>query len=103
AVFELVASGKPLGTFPFFYTEASVLWDNVATGWPLAVLLRDANDNIVDFVCGYGADPAGIKNPFPIPHSEWIGNSVAANINTSLTLQRVGSLDHNDNTDWVAR
>jgi len=37
AVFELVASGKPLGTFPFFYTEASVLWDNVATGWPLAV------------------------------------------------------------------
>ena len=42
-----------------------------------------------------------IADPIAIPREAWIGNPIPANTNLSLTYQRIGKADHNDNSDWI--
>ncbi|HMC28770.1 MAG TPA: Calx-beta domain-containing protein, partial [Verrucomicrobiae bacterium] len=100
-IFQLFRAGTAPGTFPVFYTGLTLFWNNNVVGNNLAVLLRDADNNIVDFVCAYGADPAEIKDPLAIPHAEWLGNSIPAPSDGLLTFQRVGQTDHNNASDWT--
>lgn len=102
AVFQLFRQGAAPGAFPSFFAGTNFLWNNAVVGNPLAILLRDASDGLVDFVCGYGADPAQIKTPSSIPHHLWLGEAFAASTNGLLTFQRVGSTDRNTAADWIA-
>ncbi len=101
-VFQLFRQGTAPGAFPVFFAGANLFWNNGVVGNSLAVLLRDSESNVVDFVCAYGADPAQIKDPSPIPRDQWIGEAIAANTNLTFTLHRSGQADHNDRTDWIA-
>jgi uncharacterized repeat protein (TIGR01451 family) len=100
-LFLLSYSGTSPGFYPSFFAGTNVFWNNAAVGNPVAVLVRDGAGNLVDFVCAFDANPTQITIPMAIPSTEWLGNPIPANTNTSLTYQRVGKADHNDNSDWI--
>jgi uncharacterized repeat protein (TIGR01451 family) len=102
AVFQLNELGSRPGAFPNLYSGTNVMWNNAMVGNPIAVLLRDAAGEIVDFVAAGTADPSLITMPLRIPRELWTGLPVsAATTNAALTLQRQGNIDHNDSSDWV--
>jgi uncharacterized repeat protein (TIGR01451 family) len=101
ALFLLTVAGAAPGNFPLFGGGTNVVWNNSVISNQLAVLLRDAAGNVVDFMCAVEANPAQIISPIAIPADEWMGNPILANTNAMKTFQRVGNLDHNDKTDWI--
>ncbi|PYJ04915.1 MAG: hypothetical protein DME25_09325, partial [Verrucomicrobia bacterium] len=102
ALFQLEDNGQAPGQFPNFHAGTNVNWGFSALGNPIAVLLRDARGEVVDFACAGNADPALITRPMPIPAEEWSGPPVLAVLPfLALTLQRVGNSDHNDASDWT--
>ena len=89
------------GSYPNFAAGLLISWNNNVDDNPVAVLLRDNFGNIVDFVCASGADPALITSPALIPAEQWSSSPIAANIDTTLTYQRIGQRDQNNSNDWV--
>jgi hypothetical protein len=88
---------------PEFRAGTNINWSLAHFGNPIAVLLQDANGDIVDFVCAGNAQPSLIQRPVPIPAGEWGGPPVLAALSLfNLSLQRVGHMDHNETSDWVA-
>ncbi|HEY2952501.1 MAG TPA: M36 family metallopeptidase [Verrucomicrobiae bacterium] len=97
----LLRSGTGTSLYPNFFAGAGVFWSNLTVSNQVAVLLRDAASNIVDFVCALDANPALITNPMRIPAQEWVGNPLPTNLNTTATYQRLGRADHNNGADWT--
>ncbi|OGV73566.1 MAG: hypothetical protein A3K18_17770 [Lentisphaerae bacterium RIFOXYA12_64_32] len=98
AVFRIQEYGASPGAWPLFYTGANINWTNsTATA---AVLLLDAQSEIADFFTS--GSPATIAFPCSIPTAQWSGNPVAVLSDSTVTWQRTGSEDHNDNSDWTA-
>jgi len=77
-VFVLNDSGAAPGQFPNLNAGTNVNWNTAGVGNPIAVLLRDANGNVVDFVCAGDADPSLITAPLRLPAEEWSGLPVLA-------------------------
>ena len=100
-VFLLREMGTPPGSYPVFYTGVNIYWNNNSSGNQVALLLRDNTGYIMDFFCAVDANPASITLPTNIPSAQWLGAPVPANLNSSLTYQRVGNQDRNTNADWV--
>jgi uncharacterized repeat protein (TIGR01451 family) len=101
-VFVLNDSGVAPGQFPLLNAGTNVNWNMSGVGNPIAVLLRDASGNVVDFFCGGTAAPTLITTPVRIPPEEWSGLPVSAALPLiTLTLQRIGHRDQNDATDWT--
>ncbi len=101
-VFTLSDNGTAHGRFPEFFTGTNVNWSFAALGNPVAVLLRDAGGDIVDFVCAGTADPALITAPRKIPAGEWNGLPVSALVSAAThTLLRFGTSDGNDAVGWT--
>jgi len=97
-VFQVNAFGNAAGSYPVFYTLAPFYWGLNAQGDPLAVLLRDSHDEIVDFVCTVGTDPSqvlGTSAP-----KLWIGDPLPANSSSAKTYQRTGGENHRNAGDW---
>lgn len=102
-IFTLADNGEAPGQFPHFALGTNVNWTFAPLGNPIAVLVRDANGDVVDFVAAGNADPAMIVHPRPIPPEEWNGLPVFAVVtNATFTLQRSGATDHNDASDWTS-
>jgi uncharacterized repeat protein (TIGR01451 family) len=102
ALFRLSENGEAPGQFPAFNAGTNVNWNTAAIGNPIAVLLRDAAGNVVDFVCAGNADPSLIARPIPIPATEWSGPPVLATLTLpTQSLQRVGNSDQNYGSDWA--
>lgn len=102
ATFQLNELGAAPGTFPNFYMGTNVLWNSTVVGNPIAVLVRDAAGEMVDFVAAGTANPSAITVPMPIPRDGWTGlPASAAATDASHTLQRRGQVDRNDASDWT--
>ena len=97
----LLRTGTGPSHFPVFFAGTNVLWFTLAVSNQVAVLLRDAAGNVVDFVCASDANPALITQPTSIPAREWVGNPLPTNLNSTATYQRVGRVDHNGAADWI--
>ncbi|HXG47312.1 MAG TPA: hypothetical protein VNO52_06790, partial [Methylomirabilota bacterium] len=100
-LFLVTMRGAAPGDYPFFFTGTNLNWSAFRLNNPIAVLLRDRAGVIVDFACAVDANPGRIAQPAPVPGAEWLGNPITANTNTGWSYQRVGSLDHNDASDWI--
>ena len=101
AMFIMTVSGTAPGAFPNFIAGTNVTWGNGVLSNQVAVLLRDAQGRVVDFMCAVEASAAQVTTPVSVFPEEWLGNSVPGNTNTAFTFQRIGNVDHNDNTDWI--
>ena len=100
-VFMVNAFGLAPGRYPQFYTGTNIVWNFAAVSNYIAVLIRDANGEPVDFFCAALANPPQITQPFTISQDEWSGLPVGVNTNANLTYQRVGSTDTGSAADWV--
>jgi uncharacterized repeat protein (TIGR01451 family) len=101
-VFALNDNGAAPGQFPVLNTGTNVNWNMSGVGNPIAVLLRDAGGNVVDFFCAGTADPSLITAPIRIPPEEWSGlPAFAALPLASLSIQRTGNRDQNEASDWT--
>jgi len=96
-VFTLVEDGTAPGSYPAFEygDDISMIAPDEA-----AVLLRDATDNIIDFMCVDTADPSLISVPQPIPANEWQTLAVPE-VFSPETYQRIGDVDGNEAFDWT--
>ncbi|MBI5388234.1 MAG: M36 family metallopeptidase [Verrucomicrobia bacterium] len=90
------------GTYPNFFFNGSLFWNNNSSGNPVAVLLLDSLTNVVDFFCAVDAAPSAITEPLAITTSHWAGPPVAANENSAWTYQRIGAVDRHQALDWTA-
>ncbi len=99
-VFRLNEFGAAPGAYPNFNTGANIDWSPSGLS-AIAVLLRDAASNIVDFVCVSPAVATAITNPVVIPTSQWSGASVAGTASSATSYQRIGSADNNNSGDWT--
>jgi hypothetical protein len=97
-VFRLQEGGTAPGTFPLFFYGTNINWNPGATA--IAVLLRDAAGNPIDFMCVGDATPASITSPIPIPASQWTGATVAATASTTQDYSRTGNSDANTAANW---
>lgn len=103
AMFTLSDNGEAPGEFPRLELGTNVNLSFAPLGNPMAVLLRDAGGDVVDFVSAGNADPEQITEPRKIPAAEWSGLPLFVVVtNTTFTLQRTGAADHNDASDWTA-
>ncbi len=100
-IFMVNPFGEAPGKYPQFYTGTNITWNFAAVSNFLAVLVRDANGDPVDFFCAAAANPARITTPMAISQDEWSGLPVAANTNATVTYQRVGNIDRSSAADWV--
>jgi uncharacterized repeat protein (TIGR01451 family) len=100
--FQLNEFGAAPGVFPNFYTGTNAQWTSTVVGNPIAVLLRDATGEVVDFVAAGTANPALITMPMAIPRDAWAGLPASAALTTnSHSIQRRGQVDQNDASDWT--
>ncbi len=99
-VFRLQDAGTAPGTFPLFFYGSEVNWTSAATSL-VAVLVRDALGNLVDFVCAGAATPASITLPGVIPATQWTGGSVTAPTTPTFSYVRTGNSDTNSATNWT--
>ena len=100
-VFMVNAFGTAPGKYPQYYTGTNIAWGFSVVSNYIAVLLRDANGDPVDFFCAAGANPSEITAPLAISQDEWSGLPVAVNTNANVTYQRVGKMDTGSAADWV--
>ncbi len=101
-IFTLNDNGETPGRFPNLFVSTNINWTSAPIGNTVAVLLRDAVGNIVDFVCAGNTDPSLITSPLRIPAGEWIGLPLFVTLSSpTSTLQRTGSTDVNDASTWV--
>jgi uncharacterized repeat protein (TIGR01451 family) len=97
---QLPASFFP-GNYPTFNMPVLSGWNNNPENNPIAVLVLDALGRAVDFVCAAGADPTLITIPAAIGTDQWSGLPVFANVDSTLSYQRVGRSDANAVFDWT--
>ena len=100
-IFMVNAFGTAPGRYPQFNTGTNIAWSVAAVSNYIAVLVRDARGEPVDFVCMANANPAEISEPAPMSQDDWSGLPVAVNTNVNLTYQRVGNVDTGSAADWV--
>lgn len=101
AIFSLTTGGVTPGKYPAFFMGTTVTWTFGVVSNYVALLLRDAHGEPVDFFCAVEANSASITNPVSISQEEWSGPPVTVNTNVALTYQRVGNLDSGAADDWV--
>ncbi|MCI0746263.1 MAG: putative Ig domain-containing protein [Verrucomicrobia subdivision 3 bacterium] len=89
------------GGYPNFYTGTNVNWLNEPTNNQVAVLLRNAAGQIIDFVCAVDGYSSDIDFPIRIPSTEWQGEPLSANVEPTFTYQRTGNIDRNTGVDWT--
>ncbi|HEY2572792.1 MAG TPA: cadherin-like beta sandwich domain-containing protein, partial [Verrucomicrobiaceae bacterium] len=99
-VFRLQEFGTAPGSFPVFSFGANISWTPAASS-KVAVMIRDSNGNIVDFVCVGAATPSSITLPVTVPASKWTGATVTATTSTTLDYARIGGSDGNTASDWT--
>ena len=99
-LFRLQESGTAPGAFPQFFYGSNIDWTS-GTGDFIAVLLRDAAGNMVDFVCAAGATPTTITSPAPIPATQWTGAPATAPTTVTFGYARIGSADANTTANWT--
>jgi hypothetical protein len=104
AVFTLLRSGTGTvpGVYPnFFCANTSAFTWTSGTSLRAAVMLRDADGKIVDFVAVGSATPASITSPVAVPASHWSGATITASTSSSKSYQRIGNSDGNSASDWA--
>jgi uncharacterized repeat protein (TIGR01451 family) len=102
-LFRLNDQGEAPGFFPNFNAGTNINWNISAIGNPIAVVLRDAGGDVVDFISAGNADPSSITGPVRIPSAEWSGPPVVAALPlATLSMQRVANADSNGAGDWIA-
>jgi len=101
SIFVASAFGVAPGKYPAFFTGTNLVWGFGVFSNHIAVLLRDAAGQPVDFMCAVEAEAGKISVPFAIPQEEWNGPPIAVNTNTALTYQRAGRVDNGRATDWL--
>jgi len=96
-IFVLEEYGTYPGTYPFLEFGANINWTRTSRA---AVLLRNAEGDIIDFACFSSANPSQITNPTNIPPEQWQGSTVPACSSSEFTYNRAGNSDNNSNVDW---
>ncbi len=99
-IFRLQESGTAPGTFPQFFTGANINWNPGSADY-VGVLVRDAANIPVDFVCAGALAPSGVTSPAAISAAQWSGVQLTAPTNSSYDYLRIGSSDGNTAADWT--
>ena len=99
-IFRLQEFGTSPGTFPQFYYGANINWNPGSSDY-VGVLVRDAANNNVDFVCAAALAASAVTSPATIPASQWTGAQLTAPTNSSYDYLRIGSTDSNSATGWT--
>ncbi|MGB8169309.1 MAG: choice-of-anchor tandem repeat GloVer-containing protein, partial [Chthoniobacteraceae bacterium] len=99
-IFRLQEFGTAPGTFPLFFQGSNFNWTSDATS-PIAVLVRDGSNNIVDFVCAAGLAASAITAPTAIPTSQWNGAQITGPTNLTYGYLRTGNADTNVAGNWT--
>ncbi len=89
------------GAYPRFLLGTNLGWVYLAIGNPIAVLLRDSNGTVVDFMCAADANPAEISNPVAVPPNHWQGSAIPGNVVPVRSYLRHGNSDNNQSLDWT--
>jgi len=92
-VFTISDNGSAPGAYPNFSLGENLFWTNEDSTNMVAVLVRDADGRLIDFVCAVDAYPGEITMPIFIPANQWTGPPITANTNTALTYRRTGGSD----------
>jgi uncharacterized repeat protein (TIGR01451 family) len=102
-VFVLRDIGRPYAqsAYPLFLLGTNVAWNEAVLVNPIAILLRDAAGNLVDFMCAHDADPAQITRPLAMAPEQWMGGPVVLPPQSDVNFQRTGDRDRNGAADWV--
>ncbi len=77
-LFTLADNGEAPGQWPQLLLGTNISWSFAPIGNPIAVVLRDAGGDVVDFVSAGNCDPFLITSPRRIPATEWSGLPVVA-------------------------
>ena len=102
-LFTLADNGEAPGQWPQLLLGTNISWSFAPIGNPIAVVLRDAGGDVVDFVSAGNCDPFLIASPRRIPAAEWSGLPVVAIMtNATYSLQRAGGTDNNNGSDWIS-
>jgi hypothetical protein len=99
-LFRVTEGGTVPGTFPNYNTRGNLNW-TAGPGSPIAVLVRDASGNIVDFMCADGLLASAITSPVTIPVGQWTGAAVSPPSNSLHTYLRTGSADTHSSANWT--
>ena len=99
-IFRLQEFGTAPGAFPLFYYGANINWTS-SSGTITGVLVRNAANAMVDFVCASGLASSAVTSPATIPTTQWSGAQIPAPSNLTYGFQRLGSSDGNTATDWT--
>jgi uncharacterized repeat protein (TIGR03803 family) len=99
-LFRVTEGGTVPGTFPNYNTGGNLNW-TAGPGSPIAVLVRDASGNIVDFMCADGLLASAITSPVTIPVGQWTGAAVSPPSNSLHTYLRTGSADTHSSANWT--
>ena len=100
-VFVLRSYGKAPGVFPNFYTGLGVYWTASLGSSRVGVALLDAATNLIDFVNGYGVEPASVTNPVAVGPEHWLGTSIGPASSARPAYARVGQIDRQRTNDWI--
>jgi uncharacterized repeat protein (TIGR01451 family) len=101
AIFFLNGAGVAPGKYPSFFMGTNLSWSFPVVSNYLAVLVRDATGEPVDFVCAAEANSARITSPLAISQDEWSGPPIMVNTNAAATYQRIGNIDNGTAADWI--
>lgn len=99
-IFRLQEFGTAPGTFPLFFYGANIGWTSGTTD-NIGVLLRDASNNPVDFMCAAGLAASSITSPTAIPASQWTGAQIAGPTDLTYSYLRIGNSDTNTSANWT--
>lgn len=97
-LFVLTDSVPFPGMWPVFHTATNLAWDVDPSR--VAVLLRNGQGEVVDFVVTGDATPDVIHEPVSILTSDWSGSVLPVAGDNTRSYQRSGSVDHHDSSDW---
>ncbi len=99
-IFRVTEYGTAPGTFPNFNAGVNFNWV-AGSGSLIAVLVRDASGNLVDFMCAAGLQASAITSPVTIPAEQWTGDAITASSNSLHTYLRTGGVDSQTAADWT--
>lgn len=102
--FRLLEWGFPITHEAFPESDVPVLsWNDAGDANPIAVMVRNARGEVVDFVAAGDAVPGAIQHPVAVPDDRWSGPALPLITQPGQSYQRIGSRNSRSAAGWTNR